>query len=179
VRLRELVQQDLQHKYSPELGGDLLIGKANRSAIATLAECTTAYALLVALPDGYKPEQVAEALAAKIQTLPDSLRRSLTSDQGRLYDELGRLPPPSGSASTGTRSRHNTRLGGISRTTSLTVGKEKWHVMYEVAAREIPARSVLCLKRSVEGAPGAWAFGKEFVAILRHHRLIGSGHCVR
>jgi transposase, IS30 family len=31
---------------------------------------------------GYKPEQVAEALAAKIQTLPDSLRRSLTWDQG-------------------------------------------------------------------------------------------------
>ena len=58
--------------------GDLLIGKANRSAIATLVERTTGYALLVALPDGYKPEQVAAALAAKIQTLPDSLRRSLT-----------------------------------------------------------------------------------------------------
>ena len=39
--------------------GDLLIGKANRSAIATLVERTTGYALLVALPDGYKPEQVA------------------------------------------------------------------------------------------------------------------------
>ena len=62
--------------------GDLLIGKANRSAIATLVERTTGYALLVALPDGYKPEQVAEALAAKIQTLPDSLRRSLSWDQG-------------------------------------------------------------------------------------------------
>jgi transposase, IS30 family len=62
--------------------GDLLIGKANRSAIATLVERTTGYALLVALPGGYKPEQVAEALAAKIQTLPDSLRRSLTWDQG-------------------------------------------------------------------------------------------------
>lgn len=43
--------------------------------------------------------------------------------------------------------------------------------MYEVATRDIPARSVLCLKRSVEGAPGAWAFGKEFVSILREHRL--------
>ena len=59
-----------------------MIGKANRSAIATLVERTTGYALLVALPDGYKPEQVAAALAAKIQTLPDSLRRSLTWDQG-------------------------------------------------------------------------------------------------
>jgi IS30 family transposase len=34
------------------------------------------------LPDGYKPEQVAPALAAKIQTLPETLRRSLTWDQG-------------------------------------------------------------------------------------------------
>jgi hypothetical protein len=34
------------------------------------------------LPDGYKPEHVAPALATKIHTLPESLRRSLTSDQG-------------------------------------------------------------------------------------------------
>jgi transposase, IS30 family len=62
--------------------GDLLIGKGNRSAIGTLVERSTGYALLVALPDGYKPEQVAPALAAKIKTLPDSLRASLTWDQG-------------------------------------------------------------------------------------------------
>jgi len=62
--------------------GDLLIGKNNKTAIATLVERSTGYALLVALPDGYKPEQVAPALAAKIQTLPESLRRTLTWDQG-------------------------------------------------------------------------------------------------
>ena len=47
----------------------------------------------------------------------------------------------------------------------------KRHVMYEVATRDIQVRSVLCLKRSVDGTQGAWAFGKEFVAILRQHRL--------
>jgi DNA-binding transcriptional MerR regulator len=47
----------------------------------------------------------------------------------------------------------------------------KRHVMYEVATREIPVRSVLCLKRSVDGSPGAWAFGKEFISILRNHSL--------
>lgn len=47
----------------------------------------------------------------------------------------------------------------------------KRHVMYEVTAREIPARSVLCLKRSVDGPDGAWAFGKEFISILRNHDL--------
>ena len=62
--------------------GDLMIGKANKTAIGTLVERATGYALLVHLPDGYKPEQVAPALAAKIQTLPDTLRRSLTWDQG-------------------------------------------------------------------------------------------------
>jgi IS30 family transposase len=62
--------------------GDLMIGKANQTAIGTLVERSTGYAMLVHLPDGYKPEQVAPALAAKIQTLPATLRRSLTWDQG-------------------------------------------------------------------------------------------------
>ena len=62
--------------------GDLLIGKANRTAIGTLVERSTGYAMLVALPDGYKPQHVAPALARKIQTLPEALRRSLTWDQG-------------------------------------------------------------------------------------------------
>jgi DNA-binding transcriptional MerR regulator len=41
----------------------------------------------------------------------------------------------------------------------------KGSVMYEVATREIPERSVLCLKRNVD-EQGAWALGKEFIAIL-------------
>jgi transposase, IS30 family len=62
--------------------GDLLIGKRNATAIATLVERATGYAMLVSLPEGYKPEQVAPALAKKVQTLPDALRRTLTWDQG-------------------------------------------------------------------------------------------------
>ena len=62
--------------------GDLIIGKRNASAIGTLVERTTGYTMLVHLPAGYKPEQVAPALATKIQTLPRSLRGSLTWDQG-------------------------------------------------------------------------------------------------
>jgi len=62
--------------------GDLIIGKANASAIGTLVERTTGYTMLVHLPEGYKPAQVAPALAAKIQTLPSALRGSLTWDQG-------------------------------------------------------------------------------------------------
>jgi DNA-binding transcriptional MerR regulator len=46
----------------------------------------------------------------------------------------------------------------------------KRSVMYEVATREIPERSVLCLKRNVD-EQGAWALGKEFIAILRDRPL--------
>jgi len=43
-------------------------------------------------------------------------------------------------------------------------------VMYEVAAREMSQRSLLCLKRNVSES-GLWAFGKEFIAIIRDQRL--------
>lgn len=62
--------------------GDLIIGKGNQTAIGTLVERTTNYTMLVHLPDGYKAEQMREALTAKIKTLPDVLRHSLTWDQG-------------------------------------------------------------------------------------------------
>ena len=62
--------------------GDLLIGKRNATAIGTLVERASGFAMLVPLPDGYKPEHVAPALARKVQTLPQALRRSLTWDQG-------------------------------------------------------------------------------------------------
>ena len=42
--------------------------------------------------------------------------------------------------------------------------------MYEVATREMPERSLLCVKRTVD-EQGMWAFGKEFIAILRERPL--------
>jgi len=62
--------------------GDLIIGKGNATAIGTLVERSSGYTMLLHLPDGYRPEQVRDALAAKIQELPEVLRRSLTWDQG-------------------------------------------------------------------------------------------------
>ena len=44
-------------------------------------------------------------------------------------------------------------------------------VMYEVNTREMPERSLLCLKRNVTGEKAAWAFGKEFIALLRYYQL--------
>lgn len=62
--------------------GDLLIGKYNKTAIGTLVERKTGYVMLAHLPHGYTPGLVRDALAAKIQTLPEALRASLTWDQG-------------------------------------------------------------------------------------------------
>jgi len=62
--------------------GDLIIGRRNLSAIGTLVERTSNYTMLLHLPDGYTPALVRDALAAKIKTLPEVLRASLTWDQG-------------------------------------------------------------------------------------------------
>jgi DNA-binding transcriptional MerR regulator len=47
----------------------------------------------------------------------------------------------------------------------------KRSVVYEVSTREMPDRSLLCLKRNVAGVDRAWAFGKEFIALLQHYQL--------
>ncbi len=72
--------------------GDLLLGKNNKTAIGTLVERATGYAMLVHLPDGYNTEHVVPAIATKIKTLPESLRRSLTWDQGIEMREWKQIP---------------------------------------------------------------------------------------
>jgi IS30 family transposase len=79
--------------------GDLLIG-LERSAIGTLVERTTRFTMLIHLPreDGYRHKQTPKngpalagygavtmknALASKMTTLPEQLRRSLTWDRGK------------------------------------------------------------------------------------------------
>jgi IS30 family transposase len=63
--------------------GDLIIGKGTHSAIGTLVERQTRFVLLVALPHGRTAEAVRTALAERILTLPEQLRRSLTWDRGK------------------------------------------------------------------------------------------------
>ena len=76
--------------------GDLIIGKANRSAIGTLVERQTRYVLLVALPHGRTAEAVRTALAERILTLPAQLRRSLTWDRGKEMAEHVRFTVDTG-----------------------------------------------------------------------------------
>jgi transposase, IS30 family len=62
--------------------GDLIMGEANKTAIATLVERATRYTMLVHLPNGHHAEAVRDGLIATISTLPAHLRGSLTWDQG-------------------------------------------------------------------------------------------------
>lgn len=63
--------------------GDLILGKGNKSQIATLVERQTRFVMLVRIPYDRTAERVAGLLAKKMLTLPEFLRNSLTWDQGK------------------------------------------------------------------------------------------------
>ena len=62
--------------------GDLVIGKAGKSQVATLVERTTRFVVLARVPYDRTADRVALILAQAMQKLPEVLRRSLTWDQG-------------------------------------------------------------------------------------------------
>ncbi|WP_344861620.1 IS30 family transposase [Amycolatopsis ultiminotia] len=62
--------------------GDLLVGAGQRSAIATLVERKTRFAVLVRLERDHSASSVRDALINAFRALPFGLRRSLTWDQG-------------------------------------------------------------------------------------------------
>jgi IS30 family transposase len=75
--------------------GDLVFGK-RMSPVATLVERSTWFLMLVALPNGHKADLVADALAAKITTLPAALTRTLTWDQGHEMAQHARFTEATG-----------------------------------------------------------------------------------
>ncbi len=63
--------------------GDLIIGKASRSAMATLVERTSRYTVPVALPAGrHDASTTANALIGSVAGMPTELVKTLTWDQG-------------------------------------------------------------------------------------------------
>ena len=76
--------------------GDLIIGKNGKSAIGTLVERSTRFVMLLHLDGDRSAETVREAMAAKIATLPEALRRSITWDQGIEMAQHARFTVDSG-----------------------------------------------------------------------------------
>jgi IS30 family transposase len=76
--------------------GDLIIGAGQQSAIATLVERKTRYAVLVPLPGGHAAVSVAEALIGAFTVLPPGLRRTLTWDQGNEMFQHARIEQATG-----------------------------------------------------------------------------------
>ena len=72
--------------------GDLIIGAGTRSAIATVVERRSRFTLLGHLPAGHTAAEVADALAASLQQLPEQLKaHTLTWDQGSEMAKHGDL----------------------------------------------------------------------------------------
>ncbi len=63
--------------------GDLITGKEIKSAIGTLVERSTGYLMLLHLPDRYGADDVQHAMIDVMSRLPQTLRRTLTWDQGQ------------------------------------------------------------------------------------------------
>ena len=76
--------------------GDLLVGKQNRSFVATLVERQTRYVMLARLGDDGTTEHVIEALKERIRDLPRHLLLSLTWDQGKELAAHKRLSSETG-----------------------------------------------------------------------------------
>jgi IS30 family transposase len=62
--------------------GDLIVGKAGRSAIGTLVERTTGFVMLLHLPVDHGAPTVQEAMIAAMRRLPEQLRQTVAWDQG-------------------------------------------------------------------------------------------------
>jgi transposase, IS30 family len=63
--------------------GDLITGAENKSAIGTLVERCTGYVMLLHLPNSHGADDVQEAMVEAMSRLPQTLRRTLTWDQGQ------------------------------------------------------------------------------------------------
>jgi hypothetical protein len=103
--------------------GDLITGAENKSAIGTLVERSTGYVMLLHLPNSHGADDVQDAMVEAMSRLPQTLRRTLTWDQGQEMAtmRLSRKPPSSKSTSVirthaGSGRRMRTRMGCCANT---------------------------------------------------------------
>jgi len=84
INISERPAEALDRAVAGHWGGDLILGSTESgSAIGTLVERSTRYAMLLHLPDNHTAEAVQNAIVAKMPRLPAMLRQTLTWDQGK------------------------------------------------------------------------------------------------
>jgi len=76
--------------------GDLIVGAAQRSVIATLVERKTRHTVLVGLPGDHSAQPVGDALIGAFAAVPSGLCRMLTWDQGNEMFQLERIEQATG-----------------------------------------------------------------------------------
>lgn len=84
INISERPAEALDRAVAGHWEGDLILGSTESgSAIGTLVERSTRYAMLLHLPDNHTAEAVQNAIVAKMPRLPAMLRQTLTWDQGK------------------------------------------------------------------------------------------------
>jgi DNA-binding transcriptional MerR regulator len=117
---------------------------------------------------GYRYYDVRQLDAARLVSMLRQLDVSLAAIRELLVCDPADAAERIAAHWQAVESAHDARRELADHLVNLLSGKRS--VMYEVATREMPERSVLCLKRTVD-EQGAWALGKEFIAILRERPL--------
>jgi IS30 family transposase len=93
--------------------GDLIVGAAQRSAIATLVERKTRLTMLVRLPADHSAQSVGDALIGAFAALPPALRRTLTWDQGNEMFHHERIEQATGLSGLTARPRRDYPAGAL------------------------------------------------------------------
>lgn len=106
--------------------GDLILGKANRSQIATLIKRTTRFVMLVQIPYDRNAEKVAYLLARKMETLPAFMKKSVTWDRGKEMARHAKFTVATGMPVYFCDPHSPWQRGSNENTVSLGVAGEGW-----------------------------------------------------
>lgn len=118
---------------------------------------------------GYRYYEVGQLEAARLVAMLRQIDVPLASVKELVHCEPGEAAERVAAYWREAETAHSSRRELADYIVSFLNGKRSM-LMYEVATREMPQRSLLCVKRNVD-EQGAWAMGKEFVALLRERSL--------
>lgn len=118
---------------------------------------------------GYRYYDVAQLDGARVVAMLRELGLPLATIKGLLVCEPADAADRIAALWREAEAAHESHRELANHVVTLLGGKRS-SSMYEVSTRAMPRRTLLCVKRHVD-EQGAWAFGKEFIGILRDRPL--------